>query len=90
MNDKITKNVLENSHKLVMYIASSILKENFDLNACILIDDSLYVSYKEHMKIILRFVVEEGYARERYFEIVSAKYITSINLKKHASLCFNK
>ncbi|KAL8103749.1 hypothetical protein AgCh_028087 [Apium graveolens] len=38
------------------------------------------------MTIIIRFVDEGGFFRERYFEIVSVKDTTSLNLKKHICL----
>ncbi|CAM8981015.1 unnamed protein product [Rhodiola kirilowii] len=99
MNDEIAKVVLENAPKHAMYIAPSIQKEILDISAtkfrnkirqeigdakfCILVDESLDVSHKEQMAIILRFVDEDGFLQERYFEIVSVKDTTSCNLKKH-------
>ena len=102
MNDDIGKVVLENAHKHAMYIAPSIQKEIPDIIAtkirntirqeigdakfCILVDESPDISHKEQMAIIIRFVDEEGFVRERYFEIVSVKDTTSLNLKKHICL----
>ncbi|KAK1387505.1 DUF4371 domain-containing protein [Heracleum sosnowskyi] len=102
MNDEIAKAVLENAPKHAMYIAPSIQKEILDIIAtkirnqirrevrdakfCILVDESLDISHKEQMAIILRFVDEEGYVRERFFEIVSVKDTTSINLKEQICL----
>ncbi|KAK1380723.1 zinc finger MYM-type protein 1-like [Heracleum sosnowskyi] len=102
MNDEIAKVVLENAPKHAMYIAPSIQKEILDIivtkirnqirrevgdaKFCILVDESLDVSHKEQMAIILRFVDEEGYVRERFFEIVSVKDTTSINLKEYICL----
>ncbi|CAM8911182.1 unnamed protein product [Rhodiola kirilowii] len=99
MNDEIAKVVLENAPKHAMYIAPSIQKEILDIIAtkirnkirqeigdakfCILVDESLDVSHKEQMAIILRFVDEDGFLQERYFEIVSVEDTTSANLKKH-------
>ncbi|KAK1404819.1 hypothetical protein POM88_004424 [Heracleum sosnowskyi] len=57
-----------------------------DAKFCILVDESLHVSHKEQMTIILRFVDEERYVRERFFKIVSVKDITSINLKEQICL----
>ncbi|CAM8951655.1 unnamed protein product [Rhodiola kirilowii] len=99
MNDEIAKVVLENAPKHAMYIAPSIQKEILDIIAtkirnnirqeigdakfCILVDESLDVSHNEQMAIILRFVDEDGFLQERYFEIVSVEDTTSANLKKH-------
>ncbi|XP_017250865.2 uncharacterized protein LOC108221502 [Daucus carota subsp. sativus] len=99
LENEIAKVVLENAPKHAMYIAPSIQKEILDIIAtkirskirqeigdskfCILVDESLDVSHKEQMAIILRFVDQEGYVRERYFEIVSVKDTTSITLKEH-------
>ncbi|KAL9685702.1 hypothetical protein QQ045_023153 [Rhodiola kirilowii] len=99
MNDEIAKVVLENAPRHAMYIAPSIQKEILDIIAtkirnkirqeigdakfCILVDESLDVSQKEQMAIILRFVDEDGFLQERYFEIVSVAATTSANLKKH-------
>ncbi|KAL9686344.1 hypothetical protein QQ045_023800 [Rhodiola kirilowii] len=99
MNDEIAKVVLENAPKHAVYIAPSIQKEILDIIAtkirnkirqeigdakfCILVDESLDVSHKEQMAIILRFVDEDGFLQERYFEIVSVEDTTSANLKKH-------
>ncbi|XP_074342837.1 uncharacterized protein LOC141680536 [Apium graveolens] len=85
MNDEIAKVVLQNAPKPGMYIAHSIQKEILDIivpkirnkirreigdaKFCILVDESLDVSHKEQMAIILRFVDEEGFVRERFFEI---------------------
>ncbi|CAM8941221.1 unnamed protein product [Rhodiola kirilowii] len=99
MNNEIAKVVLENAPKHAMYIAPSIQKEILDIIAtkirnkirqeigdakfCILVDESLDVSHKEQMAIILRFIDEDGFLQERYFEIVSVEDTTSANLKKH-------
>ncbi|CAM8932153.1 unnamed protein product [Rhodiola kirilowii] len=82
-----------------MYIAPSIQKEILDIIAtkirnkirqeigdakfCILVDESLDVSHKEQMAIILGWLMKIGFLQERYFEIVSVVDTTSANLKKH-------
>ncbi|CAM8934443.1 unnamed protein product [Rhodiola kirilowii] len=99
MNDESAKVVLENAPKHSMYIAPSIQKEILDIIAtkirnkirqeigdakfCILVDESLDVSHKEQMAIILRFVDDDGFLQQRYFKIVSVEDTTSANLKKH-------
>ncbi|XP_074326606.1 uncharacterized protein LOC141664549 [Apium graveolens] len=102
LNEEIAKVVLENAPKHAMYIAPSIQKEILEIIAakirnkirgetgdaklCILVDESLDVSHKEQMTIIIRFVDEGGFVQERYFKIVSVKDTTSLNLKKHICL----
>ncbi|CAM8941219.1 unnamed protein product [Rhodiola kirilowii] len=64
-------------------IRNKIRQEIGDAKFCILVDESLDVSHKEQMAIILRFIDEDGFLQERYFEIVSVEDTTSANLKKH-------
>ncbi|XP_050374625.1 uncharacterized protein LOC126792201 [Argentina anserina] len=102
----IAKVVLDNAPKHAMYIAPSIQKEILDIIAtkirsriraeigdakfCILVDESLDVSHKEQMAIIIRFVDEDGFLQERFLEIVTVEDTTSANLKKHICIVLSR
>ncbi|KAK1404816.1 hypothetical protein POM88_004421 [Heracleum sosnowskyi] len=78
--------VIERQNRLRLKTTIAAVKFVGDAKFCILVDESLHVSHKEQMTIILRFVDEERYVRERFFKIVSVKDITSINLKEQICL----
>ncbi|XP_050368883.1 uncharacterized protein LOC126786974 [Argentina anserina] len=106
LNEDIVKVVLDNAPKYAMYIAPSIQKEILDIIAtkirsrihaeigdakfCILVDESLDVSHKKQMAIIIRFVDEDGFLQERFFEIVTVEDTTSANLKKHICIVLSR
>ncbi|XP_050378456.1 uncharacterized protein LOC126795730 [Argentina anserina] len=106
LNEDIAKVVLDNAPKHAMYIAPSIQKEILDIIAtkirsriraeigdvkfCILVDESLDVSHKEQMAIIIRFVNEDGFLQERFLEIVTVEDTTLANLKKHICIVLSR
>ena len=66
-------------------VRRKIREEVGDSKYCILVDEALDTSHKEHMAIILRFVDSEGLIRERFFKIVSVPDTTSQTLKNEIS-----
>ena len=100
-NDDIAKVVLENAPKHAKYTAGSIQKEILQILAnkvrekireeigdskyCILVDEAKDESRKEQMALVLRFVDNDGFIRERFFDILHVKDTTSMTLKKELS-----
>jgi hypothetical protein len=75
---KIQKEIL---HILTSKVRDAIRKEIGDDKFCILVDEARDESKKEQMAIILRFVDEDGFIRERFFHIVHVKDTTALTLK---------
>jgi hypothetical protein len=97
-NDKVESVVLENAPKSVKYTLYTIQKEILQVIAskvrdkireeigeskfCIIVDETHNESKKEQMAIVLRFVDEDGFIQERFFDIVHVKDISALTLKK--------
>ncbi|XP_074328059.1 uncharacterized protein LOC141665970 [Apium graveolens] len=79
---KIQKDIL---HILASKLRNKICDEVGDSKFCILVDESIDASQKEHMAIVLRFVDVYGIIRERFFDIVNVADTTSLTLKKEIS-----
>ena len=56
-----------------------------DAKYCILVDEAKDESRKEQMALVLRFVDNDGFIRERFFDILHVKDTTSMTLKKELS-----
>ena len=56
-----------------------------DAKYCILVDEAKDESRKEQMALVLRFVDNDGFIRERFFDILHVKDTTSMALKKELS-----
>ncbi|XP_073271512.1 uncharacterized protein [Primulina huaijiensis] len=66
-------------------VRAKIRKEIGDTKFCILVDEARDASNKEQMTIVLRFVDNEGFLRERFFTIVHVTNTTAATLKKEIS-----
>lgn len=100
-NDDVAKVVLENAPKHAEYTAGSIQKEILQILAnkvrekireeigdskyFIFVDEAKDESKKEQMALVLRFVDNDGFIREQFFDILHVKYTTSMTSKKELS-----
>jgi hypothetical protein len=75
---KIQKEIL---HIIANKVRYAIRKEIGDAKFYILVDEAQDELKKEQMAIILRFVDEDGFMRERFFYIVYVKDIIALTLK---------
>jgi hypothetical protein len=66
-------------------VRSVIRKEIGNAKFCLLVDEARDEAKKEQMAIILRFVDEDGFIRERFFHIVHVANTTAATLKKEVS-----
>ncbi|XP_073137031.1 uncharacterized protein [Henckelia pumila] len=57
---------------------------------CILVDEAIDESNKEQMAIILRYVDQDGFIRERFFEVVHVENTSALTLKKEICNVFNQ
>jgi hypothetical protein len=92
-NDKVASVVLENAPQNAIYNSPKIQKEILKIIAskvrsvirkeignakfCLLVDEARDEAKKEQMAIILRFVDEDGFIRERFFHIVHVANTTA-------------
>lgn len=97
LNDKIAAVILENApgnaiytshdiqkqvlHLLAENVREQIRKEVGDSKFCVLVDEAQDNAYREQMAIILRFVDDGGYVKERFFAIVSVNNTNASTLK---------
>ncbi|KAM1664056.1 hypothetical protein ACFXTN_039634 [Malus domestica] len=105
-NDKVAAVVLENAPKNAKYSSPMIQKEVLNILAnivrrkireevgdgvfCILVDEAHDIAHREQMAIILRFVDNDGFRRERFLDIVWVEDTTATTLHREIkkSLCF--
>ncbi|BFG42427.1 hypothetical protein CerSpe_287010 [Prunus speciosa] len=97
-NDEVAGVVLENAPGNAKYTSPKIQKEILNILAnkvrkkireevghaafCILVDESQDTSNREQMAIVLRFVDNDGFLRERFFDIVWVENTTASTLQK--------
>jgi hypothetical protein len=97
-NDKVESVVLENTPKTAKYTSHTIQKEILQIieskvrdkireeigesKFCIIVDKAQDESKREQMAIVLRFVDEDGFIQERFFDIVHVKDASASTLKK--------
>ena len=73
-------------------VRNKIREELGDSKVCIIVDEACDESKKEQMAIVLRFVDQDGFVRERFFNLVHVKDTTSLTLKLEIAnvLCRNR
>ncbi|KAK2651241.1 hypothetical protein Ddye_018730 [Dipteronia dyeriana] len=57
---------------------------------CILVDEAVDESNKEQMAIILRYVDDNGFIREQFFEVVCVNDTNAITLKREICIVLNR
>ncbi|TYI14885.1 hypothetical protein ES332_A08G151200v1 [Gossypium tomentosum] len=77
-NDKVSKVILDNALRNAKYTYHMIQNSKF----CIIIDETRDESRREQMTIVLRYVDEKGFIKERFFDLVHVQDITAITLKE--------
>jgi hypothetical protein len=65
-------------HIIASKVQDAIRKKIEDAKFCILVDEARDESIREQMTIILRFVDEDDFIRERFFHIVHIKNTTAL------------
>jgi hypothetical protein len=68
-------------HIIASNVQSEIRKEIGDAKFCLLIDESRDESKREQMAVVIRFVDESGFTRERFLDIVHVLDTSSATLK---------
>ena len=68
-------------HILASNVRNAIRKEIGDAKFCIPVDEARDESKREQMAIILRFVDNEGFIKERFFHIMHVRDTTALTLK---------
>ncbi|XP_073133423.1 uncharacterized protein [Henckelia pumila] len=71
-------------------VRDKIREEIGDAKFCILVDESVDGSNKEQMAIILRYVDQNGFIRERFFEVVNVENTNALTLKKEICNVLNQ
>ncbi|XP_050125732.1 uncharacterized protein LOC126602993 [Malus sylvestris] len=103
-NDKVAAVVLENAPKNAKYSSPMIQKEVLNILAnivrrkireevgdgvfCILVDEAHDIAHIEQMAIILRFVDNDGFLRERFLDIVWVEDTTATTLHREIKKVF--
>jgi hypothetical protein len=80
---KIQKEILET---IACNVQKVIRNEIGDAKYCLIVDESRDESRREQMALVVRFVDQEGFIRERFLDIVHVHDTTSATLKHE--LCF--
>ncbi|XP_073138186.1 uncharacterized protein [Henckelia pumila] len=71
-------------------VRDKIREEIGESKFCILVDEVIDESNKEQMAIILRYVDQDGFIRERFFEVVHVENTSALTLKKEICNVFNQ
>ena len=61
-----------------------------DTKFCILVDELVDESNKEQMTIILRYVDDDGFIRERFFEVVCVDDTSALTLKREICIVLSR
>ncbi|KAM6582276.1 hypothetical protein CsatB_009281 [Cannabis sativa] len=96
-DENVKQVVLENAPKSAKYTSPKIQKEILEVLAnkvrnkiredvgnskfCIIVDEARDESKREQMAIILRFVDDDGFIQERFFDLVHVRDTTALTLK---------
>ena len=96
-NDKVAQVVLENAPKSAKYTSPTIQKEILhviaskvqskiredigDSKFCIIVDESCDESKREQLALVLRFVDNDGFIQERFFDLSYVKDTAALTLK---------
>ncbi|XP_071701334.1 uncharacterized protein [Rutidosis leptorrhynchoides] len=107
-NKEVDKVVLENAPKNATYTSPDVQKEILQIFAtnvqqkirdeignakfCLIVDECRDESKKEQMAIVVRFVDQDGYIKERFLDLVHVKDTSALTLKNEilASFSFHK
>ena len=97
-NKEVDAVVLENAPRNVQYISSTVQQEILKLFArkvqkqireeigtskfCIMVDESRDESKKEQMALVLRFVNNEGFIKERFLDVIHVTNTAALTLKE--------
>ena len=97
-NDKVAQVVLENAPKSTKYTSPTIQKEILhviaskvqskicedigDSKFCIIVDESRDDSKREQLALVLRFVDNDDFIQEHFFNLSHVKDIAALTLKK--------
>ncbi|XP_050157457.1 uncharacterized protein LOC126631338 [Malus sylvestris] len=103
-NDKVAAVALENAPKNAKYSSPMIQKEDLNILAnivrrknreevgdgvfCILVDEAHDIAHREQMAIILRFVDNDDFLRERFLDIVWVEDTTATTLNREIKKVF--
>ena len=71
-------------------VRDKIRAEIGDTKFCILVDEAVDESNKEQMAIILRYVDDDGFIRERFFEVVCVNDTSALTLKREICIVLNR
>ena len=69
---------------------NAIREEIGDAKFCILVDEARDESKREQIAIILRFVVKEGFIKERFFYVVHVRDTTALTLKNEICVVLSR
>ncbi|XP_073057195.1 uncharacterized protein [Primulina eburnea] len=86
MNPEIDSS-LEKAAKNAKYTSAEIQREILKIIA---VDEAIDESNKEQIAIILRYVDQDGFIRERFFEVVHVENTSALTLKKEICNVFNQ
>ena len=97
-NKKVDELVLENApqnakytsptvqkeilHVFARKVQNSIREEIGDAKFCLIVDEARDESKREQMALVIRFVDEKGYVKERFFDMIHVRDTTSHTLKE--------